>query len=251
MHIAVCDDNIADRKQMQRLLERASDQNKKDGLEGFFIDLYGNIPSLMQTPQMYDGIFIDMTNIEESGMSGIEVARELRQINITGRIILCTSSIDYKEMATDEEKELFIFMHKPILKNELRKVLDICEDCRSKKEPLIELRDDNGTLYVNGNDILYAHCQNGGGRIEIKLVDGRSITILSTIYMFYEDLEPFYYLLPASESTIINIRHIQKTNAFSVIMDDGSKFRLSMEFNKHIKEQLQAELEKNSQKTDS
>ena len=69
--------------------------------------------------------------------------------------------------------------------------------------------------------------------------------------MFYEDLEPFYYLLPASESTIINIRHIQKTNAFSVIMDDGSKFRLSMEFNKHIKEQLQAELEKNSQKTDS
>jgi DNA-binding LytR/AlgR family response regulator len=251
MHIAVCDDNIADRKQMQRLLERASDQNKKDGLEGFFIDLYGNIPSLMQTPQMYDGIFIDMTNIEESGMNGIEVARELRQINITGRIILCTSSIDYEELATDEEKELFIFMHKPILKNELRKVLDICEDCRSKKEPLIELRDDNGTLYVNGNDILYAHCQNGGGRIEIKLVDGRSITILSTIYMFYEDLEPFYYLLPASESTIINIRHIQKTNAFSVIMDDGSKFRLSMEFNKHIKEQLQAELEKNSQKTDS
>ena len=39
MHIAVCDDNIADRKQMQRLLERASDQNKKDGLEGFFIYL--------------------------------------------------------------------------------------------------------------------------------------------------------------------------------------------------------------------
>ena len=241
MHIAVCDDNIADRKQMQRLLERASDANKKNDLEGYFIDLYGNIPSLMQTPQMYDCIFIDMTNIPESGMNGIEVARKLRDINITGRIILCSSSIAYEELATSEEKELFIFMNKPILKSELRSVLDVCEECRSKREPLIELRDDSGTLYVNGSDILYAHCKNGGGRIEIKLVDGRSINILSTIYMFYEDLEPFYYLLPASESTIVNIRHIQKMKAFSVIMDDGHKFRLSMEFNKYVKEQFQKE----------
>lgn len=241
MHIAVCDDNIADRKQMQRLLERASDANKKNGLEGFFIDLYGNIPSLMQTPQMYDGIFIDMTNISESGMNGIEVARSLRKINVSGKIILCSSAIDYESLATDEEKEVFVFMTKPILKNRLREVLDICEESRSNKEPLIELRDDNGTIYVNGNDILYAHCKNGGGRIEIKLVDGQIITILSTIYMFYEDLEPFYYLLPASDLTIINIRHIQKTKAFSVIMDDGHKFWLSLEFNKHIKEQLKKE----------
>ncbi len=241
MHIAVCDDNIADRKQMQRLLERASDQSKKDGLEGYFIDLYGNIPSLMQTPQMYDAIFIDMTNLEESTMNGMELARELRRINVSGKIILCASSINYEELATNEEKELFIFMTKPIIKDKLRKVLEICEDHRSKREPLIELRDDNGTLYVNGNDILYAHCKNGGGRIEIKLVDGRIITILSTIYMFYEDLDPFYYLLPASDSTIINIRHIQKTKAFTVIMNDGHKFRLSMEFNKHIKDQLKKE----------
>ena len=241
MHIAVCDDNIADRKQMHRLLERASDFNKKNGVEGYFIDLYGNIPSLMQTPQMYDAIFIDMTNIPESGMNGIEIARKLREINVTGKIILCTSLINYKELASSEEKEDFIFINKPILKDELRKVLDICEDYRSKREPLIELRDDNGTLYVNGNDILYAHCKNGGGRIEIKLIDGRTINILSTIYMFYEDLEPFYYLLPASETTIINIRHIQKTKAFSVVMDDGHSFWLSLEFNKHIKEQLQKE----------
>ncbi len=241
MHIAVCDDNIADRKQMQRLLERASDQNKKDGLEGFFIDLYGNIPSLMQTPQMYDAIFIDMTDIKESKMNGLELARDLKKINVPGKIILCSSSLNYEEMATDEEKDFFIFMTKPIIKNKLRSVLDICEEYRSKREPLIELRDDNGTLYVRGNDILYAHCKNGGGRIEIKLIDGRIITILSTIYMFYEDLDPFYYLLPASDSTIINIRHIQKTKAFTVIMNDGHKFRLSMEFNKYIKDQIKKE----------
>lgn len=243
MHIAVCDDNIADRKQMHRLLERASDENKKNNLEGFFIDLYGNVPSLMQTPQMYDGIFVDMTNTAESIQNGIEVARALRKAGVTGKIILCSSSIDYRKLSTDDEKEDFIFMKKPIIKKELREVLNICEDFRAKREPLIELRDDNGTVYVNGSDILYAHAKNGGGRLSIKLVDGRSITILSTIYMFYEDLEPFYYLLPASESTVVNIRHIQKMKAFCVIMDDGHKFRLSIEFGKNLKTHFEKEKE--------
>ena len=38
MHIAVLDDDVASRKQMERLLERASDANKKNGLEGYYID---------------------------------------------------------------------------------------------------------------------------------------------------------------------------------------------------------------------
>ena len=42
MHIAVFDDNIADRKQTERLLKRQSDRYQNEGKEHFYIDSYGN-----------------------------------------------------------------------------------------------------------------------------------------------------------------------------------------------------------------
>lgn len=49
MHIAICDDNVADRKQLERLLKRESD--KQYGIrEPFYIDSYGNAEALMRSP---------------------------------------------------------------------------------------------------------------------------------------------------------------------------------------------------------
>ena len=87
MHIAVCDDNIADRKQMERLLARASNQQKKNGHEGYYVDLYGNIPSLMQYPQMYDVIFLDIVN---GSQNGLDIALKLRADGIVCCIVLCS-----------------------------------------------------------------------------------------------------------------------------------------------------------------
>ena len=61
MHIAVCDDNIADRKQMERLLGRASDRRlHTTGV--LYIDSYGNVEAVMRSPMLYDAFFIDMTS---------------------------------------------------------------------------------------------------------------------------------------------------------------------------------------------
>ena len=60
MHLAVCDDNIADRKQMERLLGRESD--RRLGTTGvLYVDSFGNRDAILTTPMIYDGLFIDMT----------------------------------------------------------------------------------------------------------------------------------------------------------------------------------------------
>ena len=56
MHLAVCDDNIADRKQTERLLGRQSDRIFKETGERIYIDSYGNVEAFMQRLQ---AIFAD------------------------------------------------------------------------------------------------------------------------------------------------------------------------------------------------
>ena len=93
MHIAICDDNIADRKQLERLLDRESDR-RKDTSGVFFCDSYGNSEHLSRNPMPYELFFLDMTSEEPDGLS---FAIELRRLGVTAPIALCSSSINYRE----------------------------------------------------------------------------------------------------------------------------------------------------------
>lgn len=74
MHIAVCDDNVADRKQLERLLKRESD--KRAASTGIiYTDSFGNSTSLLSNPMQYDAFYIDMCLTE--GITGTEVANAL------------------------------------------------------------------------------------------------------------------------------------------------------------------------------
>ena len=91
MHIAVCDDNIADRKQTERLLGRASDRRlHTTGV--LYIDSYGNVEAVLRSPMLYDAFFIDMTS---GPVNGFQLARKLIDAGVVAPIILCISTIDY------------------------------------------------------------------------------------------------------------------------------------------------------------
>ena len=85
MHLAVCDDNIADRKQTERLLGRQSDRIFKETGERIYIDSYGNVEAFMQRPQMYHGLFIDMIS---EPINGFEVLKKLLDVGIVRPIIM-------------------------------------------------------------------------------------------------------------------------------------------------------------------
>ena len=102
MHIAVCDDNVADRKQTERLLGRESDARIQTS-GNLYIDSYGNVDSLMQAPMKYDLFFLDMT---ESKPDGMETAVMLRKSGVTAPIALCISKIDYRLISPAPENIL-------------------------------------------------------------------------------------------------------------------------------------------------
>lgn len=229
MHIAVLDDNVVDRNQMERLLTKASDQNKKSGIEGFFIDSYGSTATLVSKAQMYDVLFIDMV---ESSEDGITIARSLRKSGVVGKIILMISKIDYSEMNNEDED--FIFLNKPIKTAELRALLDECEAERYNKEPMIELRSDTVTMYVHGHEFLYAYSEELE-KLTVFLTENRSITFRSTLESFFNGLNRFTNIIPINETAIINVDHIKTIKGFSAVMDDEKVFRLSLRHKGKIK----------------
>ena len=233
MHIAVCDDNIADRKQMERLLTRASDQQKKSGHEGYYIDLYGNIPSLMQYPQMYDVIFLDIVN---GSQNGLDIARKLRADGIVCCIVLCSSVWDYEALSASSH-DSFLYMHKPVLATDLNDMLILCEKKRIHPEPMIELRGESNTIYAHCDEIRYVTTLQKG-LLSVTLTDNRNVHILSDAANFYEQLVDFYSFIPITDHSIINIHHLTGKSFLHVTMDNGQKLYVSPFFFSNVKEAL-------------
>ena len=126
MYFAICDDNIADRKQSERLLKRQAERVLKEAGEQVYIDSFGNKEAFMIRPQMYQALFIDMTLDETNGFA---IAKNLLDIGIVKPIILCCSSINYREqkyvvdpkysdpLAINDDKSLFGYQSACLDKN--------------------------------------------------------------------------------------------------------------------------------------
>lgn len=241
MHIAVCDDNVADRKQMERLLGRASDRRiSTTGV--LYIDSYGNVDAVMRSPMLYDAFFIDMTS---GPVNGFQLARKLIDAGSVAPIILCTSTINYPAIieaamgeVPDDAEELsnhtilrkqlqsqILYLNKPIKVAELDQMLDHAIACKAAAVPTIELRGEHETYYAHEDEIIYA--KKNSQYVHVTLTDNREVDILTTIANFYSQIKSFTHFVPFSEHVLINISFIKKISLFKLYMKDGQSFTAS------------------------
>ncbi len=218
MHIAICDDNIADRKHLERLLQRESDR-RKDTAGILYIDSYGNVDALTKSPMIYDLFFIDMTGLPPHGM---ETAILLRELGVVAPIVLCTSSIRYEDYAKPPV-ELF-YIDKPFKPEQLTEIVDTVDAQNKKAAPTIEVRDDLNTYYIYEEDFIYAYPD--GYRTKIVLKDGRVIMQLGTLQELIPILQPFDSFLLLGKKYIVNYNHIEKIESRYVLLSDHSKVPL-------------------------
>ena len=218
MHIAICDDNVADRKQLERLLKRESD--KRASTTGIiYADSFGNAPALLTNPMQYDAFYIDVCKTE--GVTGIDVAAELTARGINAPIVMCCSDINYREHIFPAN---VIFLDKPIKADELSLSIDHAQSIKENAEPLIELREEKETFYVKEADILYA--VEKGRHVIVTLTDGRKIYVVAKAVNFFSQVENHTTFIAPSMKTVLNGRHIAKLGFRKAIMTDGTKFTI-------------------------
>lgn len=141
LKIAVCDDEklIADGIREQLI------QYKPE----YTVDLYQSGEELLESTEEYDLVFLD---IEMPGMSGMDVAVELRSREYGGNLIFLTSHTEF--MPDAFKVKAFRFLHKPIHASDFEEAVDEAEkEIINQKKILIHTTE--GTKLLNIRDIIY------------------------------------------------------------------------------------------------
>ncbi len=218
MHVAVCDDNIADRKQTERLLGRESDRRAKI-TEGLFVDSYGNEQALLTKPLQYDIFYIDMCQDAET--HGQQIALKLIAAGVHAPIYMCCSKVDYRKQSFPEN---VFFLDKPLRPDDFIASLDYAEKVKSEAVSRIELRDEKETFYVTEDRILYA--VEKGNRMIVTLTDGRTVKLVTNISNLFDQWKSFHRFLAPNGKTLVNARYVVKVGLLQVQMTDGRSFLL-------------------------
>ena len=245
MHVAICDDNIADRKQMERLLSRESDR-RLSTTGHLFTDSYGNANTLLSNPLEYNIYYIDMCRTE--GVTGEWVAQSILDKGIHALIVMCCSEIDYREVkfagrncTAADFPENIVFLDKPIKTAELSETIDRALEYKKLAPSMIELREEEYTHYVEEIEILY--CVEEGLRTEFTLTGGRKIQVATTALNFFSQVENFPVFLAPTDKVVINCRYIAKLGFRKAVMTDGAVFKVHGDCMPYAK-QMFAELHK-------
>lgn len=227
LYIAVCDDNIADRKQFERLLNREREERLCKS-QILYVEVFGNLEALMMTPIKYDLFFIDVTNGLDTPttqtVTGMDIAKKLRTLGITSPIVLCSSFIDYTAYGSPAKD--ITYLTKPVTIGQLSHLIDVAFEKQKTREPLIEIRGEKDTCYVPRHDIIYA--KKKGLVVEVCLSNSRFITM-------YGNLKSFLHLLPDASAfgmcgtnCLVHFAHVSdiKKNAFVLDNKDVIPFYL-------------------------
>ena len=150
MHLAVCDDHLVDRKQMERLLGRESDRRiHTTGV--LYIDSFGSEESILSTPMIYDAIFMDMT---EDGCDAVELANTLRADGTLVPIVFCCDKVDYRKSTKLPDNVLFL--DKPIHVDELSDMISQLLTIKNNQVKKLEFRNRTDTFYLEEDEIMCA-----------------------------------------------------------------------------------------------
>lgn len=226
MHIAVCDDNVADRKQTERLMKREADKWIAEG-DTFYTESYGNAQALLGTPMAFDAFMIDICHTE--GLTAKDIVNQLREKGVIAPMILVCSDINYREQDFEEGT---LFLDKPLQPAKIHEMMLKVKEYTLAKDPLIELRGEE-TLYVKDEEIIYA--EQTGYVSKVTLSEGReAINRTDVDNMFDELREEHHSFVLINNKVMVNINYITSVKFHRITMIDGRKFAVSGDPLKYI-----------------
>jgi len=129
MHIAVLDENIADRKHLERLLDRESDRRIRT-TGNLYIDSYGATDTLLSAPlRQYDFFMIDLNgSIDDC----VEVFDKLRERGVSVPVCLMKSEEEFKTIP-DPHPDL-LYLPKPIIVRELSDMIETAIKIKKERD---------------------------------------------------------------------------------------------------------------------
>ena len=221
MYIAVIADNIADRKQLERLLSRANDAIS-DETGTLYIDSFGDEKSFLSTAMRYEIFFVDIVSGEDQARNVIEI---LKNAGVPGRIVVCRP--EGTPFSYADTIDGLLSIDKPILTAPLHQLLknvhaDYLKEVNAVKK--VETRSKTDTHYIPVNEILYAIEEEH--MVNVHLENGDIISMLGDLSGFARSVSTSSEFIEARNDIIVNSNHIISRTKKEIVLTNKETLRL-------------------------
>lgn len=220
MYIGVIADNIADRKQLERLLGRANSALCAE-TGTLYVEAFGDSQSLLRAPMKYELVIIDITLTKDHGRSIVE---QLKSIHIPGQIAVCHP--EGTPFSYQDAIDGLLSMQKPVLTAPLHQMIREAHKYHLQTSvPTIEIRAESETHYVPVEKILYAKSQSH--LVDVHLDDGTVLSMLGEIDDFYHWVDNYPEFFFVKKDTVLNQNHVLSHTKKEYRLDNGEVITLS------------------------
>ena len=207
VNIAVCDDEIFFLENTKSQIEKYLNEKNLQGT----ICLFDNGDSFLDAMknQVFDIVLLD---VMMPLLNGIETATELRETNITTKIIFVTSSSEYAVDSYSVKASNYLL--KPVKYEQMRSALEECIVMISKTPKSITIKTQNCYQKIKLDEIEYFEAQNK--TVILYLSSGGSQVTFETLNFFENQLSAEPEFIKCHRSYIVNINNIRQFSATDI-----------------------------------
>lgn len=211
MNIAICDDQLETAEQIYEIVK---DYYAQYDLNLHEIKLYQDGNILLDDYNRAQRFHIIFLDIEMPSMSGMEVAKKIRQLDTEVLLIFVTAYPDY--MAASFKVEAFDFLSKPVTEGEIVEVLDRCiQKCEQKYKQIV-VKTPTGITTICLNDIAYI--SSDLHYIDFSLIQGEIIRTKMKINQIAAELQPYQQFIRCHQSYIVNLDFVQEIQRQQILL---------------------------------
>ncbi len=225
MHIAIVADNIADRKQAERLFDRANTALAPE-TGTLFISSYGDETSFLHACMKYDLFVLDFDNDVPHSLA---VAEKLKEKNAPGLIVVCKNA--EAPFLYETAIQGLYTLDKPILTAPLHKLIrDVHLEIQKVQSQLdlVEIRTDTDTHYVSRATILYAKADEKEHRLSYHFIDGNVLESTGGSDDLLRYLGDYDEFVQRPGHLLVNKDHIRSETKKSILLSNGETLELSL-----------------------
>lgn len=213
MNIAI----IEDSGQELSLLERCLQSYLSSRQVYRVIDTYTSGEAFLENwpSKSYDLVFLD---ILMEGISGIEVARKIRETDSECLLIFISSSKEYALQGF--EVRAFDYLLKPLSEERFQKTMDLCQNELAKHIRYIEVKESRTLVKIPLNEIIYTDYYNHYIQIHTA---ARLIRSYQQFDVFSPLLLCYPQFLCCYRNCIVNMDHEDSVDKHDFVMENGER----------------------------
>lgn len=215
MKLAICDDDSADIAYVTGLIDVWKKQT------GTMVELisFPTAEALLFVWEENRDMDILLLDIEMGEMSGLDLARRLRQMGAGMQIVFITGYMDY--IAQGYDVEALHYLLKPVTQERLGQVLDRAMERIRTREHMLQLWLPDGVVRLPLYEIRYLEVMRNYTTIHAA----EDYSVKRSLNDLEKELDERFYRI--HRSYIVNLRLVRRTTREEVTLKDGTALPLS------------------------